>query len=126
MLNYNTIAVGTDGSPTSLRAVRAAASMARVYDAKLIIISAFYNQPGAMLRAPDSESVPVIDRGDAQNYLDSAAGIAQSEGATSIEVGGKSGERVKAMLDVEADYDDDMFVVVCRGMNSVGGLALGC
>ena len=56
MLNYNTIAVGTDGSQTSLRAVQAAASMARAYDAKLIIISAFYNQPGAMLGAPDSES----------------------------------------------------------------------
>lgn len=47
MLTYDTIAVGTDGSPTSLRAVRAAASMARAYEAKLIIISAFYNQPGA-------------------------------------------------------------------------------
>ena len=42
MLTYKNIAVGTDGSETSLRAVRAAASMARAYDAKLIIISAFY------------------------------------------------------------------------------------
>ena len=92
MLNYNTIAVGTDGSPTSLRAVQAAASMARVYDAKLIIVSAFYNQPGAMLGAPDSESLPVIDRTDAQSYLDNAASIAQQEGAESIEVIGKSGE----------------------------------
>ena len=125
MLNYNTIAVGTDGSQTSLRAVQAAASMARAYDAKLIIISAFYNQPGAMLGAPDSESLPVIDRTDAQNYLDNAASIAQEEGAKSIEVIGKSGEPVKAMLEVEKDYDVDMFVVGNRGMNSVRGLVFG-
>src|SRR5690625_535388 len=111
MLNYNTIAVGTDGSQTSLRAVQAAASMARAYDAKLIIVSAFYNQPGAMLGAPDSESLPVVDRTDAQNYLDNAASIAQEEGAKSIEVIGKSGEPVKAMLEVEKDYKDDMYVV---------------
>ena len=125
MLNYNTIAVGTDGSQTSLRAVQAAASMARAYDAKLIIISAFYNQPGAMLGAPDSESLPVIDRTDAQNYLDNAASIAQEEGAKSIEVIGKSGEPVKAMLEVEKDYGVDMFVVGNRGMNSVRGRVFG-
>ena len=125
MLKYKTIAVGTDGSQTSLRAVQAAASMARAYDAKLIIISAFYNQPGAMLGAPDSESLPVIDRTDAQNYLDNAASIAQEEGAKSIEVIGKSGEPVKAMLEVEKDYDVDMFVVGNRGMNSVRGRVFG-
>src|SRR5699024_3885659 len=125
ILYYNTIAVGADGSPTSLLAVRAAASMARVYDVKLIIISDFYNQPGAMLGAQDSESGPVIDRGDAQNYLDNAAGIAQNEGATSIEVVSKSGDPVKAMLEVEKDYDVDMFVVGNRGMNSVRGRVFG-
>jgi nucleotide-binding universal stress UspA family protein len=125
MLTYDTIAVGTDGSPTSLRAVRAAASMARAYEAKLIIISAFYNQPGAMLGAPDSESVPVIDRSDAQSYLDEAASIAQKEGAKAIEVIGKSGDPVKAMLEVEKDYSVDMFVVGNRGMNSVRGRVFG-
>ncbi|MDO5508690.1 MAG: universal stress protein [Corynebacterium casei] len=125
MLTYDTIAVGTDGSPTSLRAVRAAASMARAYEAKLIIISAFYNQPGAMLGAPDSESVPVIDRSDAQSYLDEAAFIAQKEGAKAIEVIGKSGDPVKAMLEVEKDYSVDMFVVGNRGMNSVRGRVFG-
>lgn len=125
MLTYDTIAVGTDGSPTSLRAVRAAASMARAYEAKLIIISAFYNQPGAMLGAPDSESVPVIDLADAQSYLDDAASIAQKEGAKAIEVIGKSGDPVKAMLEVEKDYSVDMFVVGNRGMNSVRGRVFG-
>src|SRR5699024_7238009 len=125
MLNYNTIAAGTDGSPTSLRSVRAAASMARVYDAKLIIISALYHQPRAMLTAPDSERVPVTELGAAQNYADNAAGTAQNEGATSIEVVGKSGDPVKAMLEVEKDYDVDMFVVGNRGMNSVRGRVFG-
>ena len=42
MHTYTSIAVGTDGSPTSLVAVRAAASLARVYDAQLTVICAHY------------------------------------------------------------------------------------
>ena len=37
MYTYNSIAVGTDGSDTSMVAVRAAASLARVYGAELTI-----------------------------------------------------------------------------------------
>ena len=51
MHTYTSIAVGTDGSPTSMVAVRAAASLARVYDAKLTIICAHYTASGSMLNS---------------------------------------------------------------------------
>ena len=36
-----TVAVGTDGSPTANEAVRQAAEIARRFDAKLVLLSAF-------------------------------------------------------------------------------------
>ena len=38
-----TVAVGTDGSPTASMAVEAAAEIARRFDAKLVLLSAFKN-----------------------------------------------------------------------------------
>ena len=123
MLTYKNIAVGTDGSETSLRAVRAAASMARAYDAKLIIISAFYNHAGSMLGAPrgDEAGLPVVSEDMAGTYLTNATRIAESEGAEHIEIVGKSGDPVKALLEV----GQDLFVVGNRGVNSVRGRVFG-
>jgi nucleotide-binding universal stress UspA family protein len=38
---FSTVAVGTDGSPTAAEAVSAAAEIARRFDAKLVLVSAF-------------------------------------------------------------------------------------
>jgi nucleotide-binding universal stress UspA family protein len=42
----STVAVGTDGSDTASKAVAAAADMARRYDARLVLISAFSDSKG--------------------------------------------------------------------------------
>jgi nucleotide-binding universal stress UspA family protein len=44
---YSTIAVGTDGSETAAEAVRQAADLAKRYDAKLVLLSAFKDAPPA-------------------------------------------------------------------------------
>jgi nucleotide-binding universal stress UspA family protein len=41
----STVAVGTDGSETASEAVKQAAEFARRFDAKLVLLSAFKNQP---------------------------------------------------------------------------------
>jgi nucleotide-binding universal stress UspA family protein len=41
----STVAVGTDGSETASEAVRQAAEFARRFDAKLVLLSAFKNEP---------------------------------------------------------------------------------
>ncbi|WP_459587985.1 universal stress protein [Corynebacterium camporealensis] len=127
MLTYNAIAVGTDGSETSLRAVRTAASMARAYDAKLYIVSAFYNHSASMLGAPSSEDarLPVVSEDMAESFLSKAAELSQAEGAKHIEVIAKSGDPVKALLEVGFDYDVDIFFVGNKGMNSVRGRVFG-
>ena len=47
----STIAVGTDGSGTATEAVRDAADLARRYDAKLVLVSAFQGSEGAPVTA---------------------------------------------------------------------------
>jgi nucleotide-binding universal stress UspA family protein len=44
---YSTIAVGTDGSETAAEAIRQAADLAKRYDAKLVLLSAFKEAPPA-------------------------------------------------------------------------------
>jgi nucleotide-binding universal stress UspA family protein len=52
-----TIAVGTDGSSTAADAVRAAAEMARRYEAKLVLLSAFQDPGWAPKEHDESENV---------------------------------------------------------------------
>lgn len=127
MLTYHTIAVGTDGSETSLRAVRSAASMARAYDAKLIIVSAAYNHSGSMLGAPSGEGsrLPVVSEEMADTYLTNAQRIAESEGADNIEVVTTPGDPVNALIEVTEKYDVELLVVGNRGVNSVRGRVFG-
>ena len=127
MLSYNVIAVGTDGSPTSMRAVQSAASMARAYDSTLIIVSAFYNHFGSMLGAPNSEDarVPVVSEDMSESYLNNAAEIAHEEGAKHIEIIAKSGDPVNALIEVGRDYNVDLFVVGNKGIHSVRGRVFG-
>jgi nucleotide-binding universal stress UspA family protein len=54
---FSTVAVGTDGSATASKAVRAAAEMARRYGAKVVLLSAFQD-PGW---APGERSSPEVE-----------------------------------------------------------------
>ena len=70
MVAYSTIVTGSDGSDSSLHAVRAAASLARVYDARLIIVSAYYEKHGLVIDAKaDAHALPVINREAAEEIL---------------------------------------------------------
>jgi nucleotide-binding universal stress UspA family protein len=54
---YSTIAVGTDGSATAGEAVKAATELARRFDAKLVLVSAFQDAGGARDRHGASEEL---------------------------------------------------------------------
>jgi nucleotide-binding universal stress UspA family protein len=51
----STVAVGTDGSGTASEAVQAAADLARRYDAKLVLLSAFQDKAGSGRGRTDAE-----------------------------------------------------------------------
>jgi nucleotide-binding universal stress UspA family protein len=51
----STVAVGTDGSGTASEAVQTAADLARRFDAKLVLLSAFQDTPGSRRGGADAE-----------------------------------------------------------------------
>ena len=127
MLNYDVIAVGTDGSDSAQRAERSAASMARAYDAKLVIVTAFYNHTGGVFGAnsTDTEKLPIVSEESAENYLAKAVDIAKEEGAHNVEVVPKSGDPVPALIEAGEEYGVELFVVGNRGINSLSGRVFG-
>lgn len=127
MINYSTIAVGTDGSDSSLAAVRAAASLARVYDAELIIMSAWYAASGSLLNAPHSDvsSVPIVEEEVADEHLRNAAAIAAEEGATNVELRSIAGAPAAALTKEVESLGVDLLVIGNKGVNTLTGRVFG-
>lgn len=127
MVSYNKIAVGTDGSDTSLKAVRVAASLARAYEAELLIISAHYSNTGALLNSPnrDVSTLPVVSEGRAQEYLEEASRIADDEGAKKVELMHREGAPSRQLISVVEEAGVDLLVIGNKGVNSLPGRLFG-
>lgn len=127
MHTYTSIAVGTDGSPTSLVAVRAAASLARVYNATLTIICAHYTASGSMLNSTNAElsKIDIVSESGAQQVLAKADAIAKEEQAPQINLVMKSGQPANVLIESVEDYAVDLLVVGNKGMRSMAGRIFG-
>lgn len=127
MHTYTSIAVGTDGSPTSMFAVRAAASLARVYDAKLTIICAHYTASGSMLNSTNAElsRVDIVTETNARNILAEAKKIAEEEQAKEINLVSSGGQPATVLVESVQEYDVDLLVVGNKGMRSMAGRIFG-
>ncbi|MCH6196200.1 universal stress protein [Corynebacterium mastitidis] len=127
MISYTTVAAGTDGSDTALVAVRKAASLARVYQAKLVLICAYYEASGSVLNSPGSEatSVPVVSQQRADEYLEEARAVAAEEGAEDIELYKTSGAPIVALTEAAKEKEADLLVLGNKGMHSLSGRIFG-
>ena len=127
MHTYKSIAVGTDGSPTSLVAVRAAASLARVYDAKLTVICAHYTASGSMLNATNAElsKIDIVTESGAEDILRRATAIAVEEQAPEINLVSSGGQPANVLLESVKEYSVDLLVVGNKGMRSLAGRVFG-
>ena len=127
MVTYSAVAVGTDGSDSSLQAVRTAASLSHVYEAKLVIICAWYSNTGSLLSTPSSETsvLPVVSEDLADEYLAEARSVAESEGATLIETRKVPGAPANVLTTAVDDADIDLLVVGNKGINSLTGRLFG-
>ena len=79
-MSYSTIVVGTDGSESSLLAVRRAAALAAAFDATLVIGCAYYADQDAAVQAVRMDSKTVVGDSPAQQNLESAVAAAKEEG----------------------------------------------
>jgi len=115
---YKKIIVGTDGSATSLIAVDKAASLAVDNGAPLLIVTA-YEGKGA------DEGRHVVGSAPAQKVLPTAAGRAESAGASKVETQAIAGSPVDVLDQAVADSSADLLVIGNVGLNTLTGRVLG-
>lgn len=127
MSKYQTIAAGTDGSESSLQAVRTAAEIAVAFDATLVVVCAHYESTGSVLNTPqvDVSSIPVASRDSAEQYLADAKAAAEAVGAVEVKTHTEDGAPAEVLLDVVDRFNVDLLVVGNRGVNTLTGRVFG-
>ena len=126
---FKRIVVGTDGSETAAEAVRQAIELAKRFDAKLDIVSAFEPVKQARLKI-ESEDLPgdlrhtVDPREDVNLKLETAAGEAQREGVET-RTHAREDDPADALLDVAEEQGADLIVVGNKGMTGARRFLLG-
>lgn len=126
MVAYSTIVTGSDGSESSLHAVRSAASLAHAYGARLIIVSAYYQKNGLIIDAKaDANALPVINREAADEILRDAEKVATDEGASDVELRALNGAPVAVLRRVVEEAAADLVVIGNRGLRTLSGRVFG-
>ena len=117
----NLIVVGTDGSETAMKAVGAAAELARQTQRKLAIVSAYRPVSGVKISGTAGAGAEAqawadgLSESAVEAVLRDAAQIAKSEGIE-VETHTRRGDPADALLAVAKDTDADLIVVGSRGM----------
>lgn len=129
MGSYKTVLVGTDGSPSSYRAVEQAARVAADVGATLLIVSAYTAMSDRdQRRAADSlgeESYKVVGSHPAEDILRDATDLAKKAGAAKVDTVSQAGDPVDVLVDVIDKRGVDLCIVGNRGLNSLAGRLLG-
>jgi nucleotide-binding universal stress UspA family protein len=127
--SYRTILVGTDGSPTSFRAVEKAARLAADASATLVLATAYHPMPEReRLSAADKLgdlAYKVQGSTPADDALRAARERAVAAGAKEIDEVAIEGDAVDVLSKVAKDRSVDLLVVGNRGLNSLAGRILG-
>ena len=108
----STIAVGTDGSETASGAVKLAAEMARRFDAKLVLVSA-YDDPGGSVDESEFAWNPAAQL---REILARTERDLKDEGIDCVVRTGK-GDPAKALVKLAEDCNADLLVIGNKGMN---------
>lgn len=129
-MTYSSIVVGTDGSPTTQRAVAQAAALAAADGARLVVVTAYHegDRPTDDV-APDDlpEDIRHVltDRVQAEELVGSARDVARAAGVSRTVVQALPGEPADALLEAARDFDADLIVVGSRGLDRHAHVILG-
>jgi nucleotide-binding universal stress UspA family protein len=126
---FRSIVVGTDGSETAGKAVRAAVELARAVGASLDIVSAYEPVSGQRLREDARQAPPdlqwtITPREDVEATLVEAAEAA-GEAGIEVQTFAREGDPADAILDVAEERGSDLIVVGNKGMTGAKRFLLG-
>ena len=117
----NTVAVGTDGSPTAAKALDAAIDLAVQSGARLVVISSYRPVAEDRVRklqdeAPADVQWAITPTSDVQQILDEAASNARARGVKVTTVASE-GDPADVLCHHAAAADADVLVIGNKGMN---------
>jgi nucleotide-binding universal stress UspA family protein len=126
---FSSIVVGTDGSETAGKAVRAAADLAKSVGASLDIVSAYEPVSGQRLRdearqTPGDLQWTINPREDVEATLADAVEAVQGVGVDT-QTFAREGDPADAILDVAEERGADLIVVGNKGMTGAKRFLLG-
>ena len=125
---YESVIVGTDGSPTAQRAVSQAAQLAAADGARLVIVTAYV--PGGA-SAGDMDAVPadirftLTDRVQAEELAQRGREVAKEVGVRKVVIQAIAGDPGSVLLEAAKDFDADLIVVGSKGLTSAAHFILG-
>ena len=112
----STIAVGTDGSETAESAVNVAAEMARRFDAKLVLVSAYGDPaPGSSGGRVDESDFAWNPAAQLREILARTERTLRDDGIDCVTRTGK-GDPAKALVKIAEDSNADLLVIGNKGM----------
>jgi len=115
---FSSVVVGTDGSDTAAEAVRRAIEVAKLYGARLHIVTAYKAKPVRTAGVPDEFRERLGPGAAADSVLDDQCARARAAG---IEVQGHAGtgDPAQSIVEVAEREKADLIVVGNKGMAGV-------
>jgi maltose/moltooligosaccharide transporter len=122
---YDRVVVGSDGTPTSLYAVDRAAEVAQAAQAKLVVVTAYRDDPGAAASAVEGSHRDLHGVEAAREALENSVTGLTKERARYIEQRLVPGDPAQALLDTVGANPANLIVVGNRGLGASQGQLLG-
>lgn len=127
MAGYQRVAVGTDGSESSFRAVDRAAALAQDCGATLVIACAYLRKKPDLHTQDQLGDLAwqVTDSAIAEEHVATARSRAVAAGATTLETVTAEGRPADTLRTIVEDRGIDLLVVGNRGLNTLMGRIVG-
>ena len=125
---YRLVAVGTDGSETSYRAVDRAAALASTAGAPLLVVCAYQPESREVLHdaadAMGGDAFNVMSAGPAEEKLARVRDHLRDQ-PVEVDTVAVEGDPAEVLLGVVTERKADVLVVGNRGLNTLSGRLLG-